>query len=116
MRAILRTIVQNRTMVSAVTTGVLAYGFGYQFVLKFEDDILVKDKYVKHENGQTMYMITDTDNRIYKFENSLWRLHWKRAEQWNSVEKNYRYRVKGVGIRSPLLGMYPNIYSVKELN
>lgn len=116
MRSVLRSVVQNQKVVVASTTGIIAYAIGYQLVLKFDDDIVVKDKYVKHENNQTMYMITDTNNRIYKFENSLWRLHWKRAEQWTSVDKGQRYRVKGVGVRSPLFGLYPNIYSVKELH
>ena len=96
------------TIVFSVLTG--------SYIMKFEDDIQVKTKYVKIEGPRSLYMITTTRNRIYKFDRSTWKMHYSQAELWNSVEKGKRYRVKGFGKRWPFFGMYPNIHSVKELN
>ena len=116
MRLAARFLVTNARLVTITVTGITVSVVGYQSLLRFDNVIIVKDKYVKYENKETVYMITDTENRIYRFENSIWRLHWRRAEDWNNVDKNQRYRVKGVGIRSPFFGWYPHIYSVKKLD
>lgn len=109
--------ITSKPKVATISTVCLISGtFGYQKIVKFENDIIIKDKYVKHEGDETMYMITDTNNRIYKFDNSVWRLHWKRAELWNNVDKGKTYKIKGIGIRSPLFGWYPRVFSVKELH
>ena len=76
----------------------------------------VMDDLLKHDNDETSYMITDTNKKIYKFENSMWRLHWQRAEQWNEVSIGEKWHVEGVGIRSPFFGSYPNIYKIKKLS
>ena len=116
MRKIGRVVTNNPKVVLGTTLGLTVSGITYQTVFKFKKDIIVKEKYVKHENNEPMYMITDEKNVIYKFENSIWRLHWKRAEQWNTVDKGKTYHVEGVGIRSPFFGYYPRIYSVKEID
>ena len=112
----LRNITKNPKVLIGTGIGLTASGFIYQTVFKFDKDIIVKEKYVKHDDDVTMYMITDSNNNIYKFENTMWRLHWKRAELWNHVDRDKKYRIKGVGIRAPLFGWYPRIYSVKKLD
>jgi hypothetical protein len=86
------------------------------YALKFDDEIEVKNKYTKVEGPRTIYMITTTRNKIYKFDRAPWKMHYAQADLWTSVEKGERYRVKGFGMRWPFFGMYPNIHNIKHLH
>jgi hypothetical protein len=96
-----------------VTTIVLKKG--NQELYRFERDILVKEKYTKIEDNETFYMIADENNRIYKFDNSGWRLHYRRAEEWADVNINKEYHVSGVGIRWPFMGWYPRVFYARPI-
>ena len=98
-----------------VAGGIITISLGCSWAFRFNDEIKIKNKYMKVEGPRSLYMITTSKGKIYKFDKAQWKLHWSQAELWNSVEKGEKYRVKGFGIRLPFFGMYPNIHSVKHL-
>jgi len=104
-----------KTQIAIATTTIVG-GSGITWLLRFDNEIEVKNKYVKIEGDRSLYMITTSRGKIYKFDRSTWKMHYAQAELWNSVEKGEKYRIKGFGIRWPFFGMYPNIHSVRKIN
>lgn len=103
-------------------------GIIYKKFYCFDREIVVKDKYTKHDQEKTYYMITDYDNNIYKFDKHRWRLHWlserklkdkifeRNAELWTTIEKDKKYNVRGNGVRNSFFGWYPSIYKANEID
>lgn len=100
---------------AALGGGFIVVSVGCNYMFRFNDEIEVKNKYVKIEGPRSLYMITSTKGKIYKFDKAIWKLHWSQAELWNSVEKGKSYKVKGFGLRWPFFGMYPNIHTVTSV-
>lgn len=76
--------------------------------------ITIKQSYDYVTHGTTRLMVVDNDGQHYKMSNSLW--YWK----WDTLEDVATHRklgnhmdVKYYGIRIPMLGMFPSIYSTK---
>jgi len=107
-------IALRRPMVTlGVGAGLIGGSVAHRKLYRFDREITVKEKYTKLEDGETMYMITDTSNNIYKVENSFWWRQYNRAEEWNKVDRGSKYYVEGSGIRNGYMGWYPKVYRIK---
>lgn len=84
----------------------------YAYNTYFEKEIKVKDKYTRLNEGNGSYMMSDSNNNIYRFGKSLWFMKFDNAETWNSLEKEESYKISGYGWRIPLLNIYPNVVKV----
>lgn len=100
----------------ALASGVVVVTTVGGWLLRFDNEVEIKNKYVKIEGPRSLYMITTSRGKIYKFDRAPWKMHYSQAELWNSVEKGKKYRIKGFGVRWPFFGMYPNVHSVQHLN
>jgi len=81
----------------------------------FEKTISIKKTYLRTrgESGD-WYMVVDNEDNIYRVQNLWWKFDFNRAEDFNILEKNGSYKVKGYGIRFGAFDKYPNIYSVEK--
>lgn len=76
---------------------------------RFERTITVKS----NESYRTK-RITDTENRVYIVANDFLQLHFTSAEVFGMMQVGKTYKVKGYGLRVPVLGMFPNITSAQS--
>jgi len=87
----------------------------YVFLFPFEKVIVVKDK-SEYASGKYMYnTISDEKDTVYIITNAWPLLHFTSAEVLHKISVGKSYRVRGYGVRFPILGIYPNIVSAVEL-
>jgi len=77
---------------------------------KFEQNITIKHKYIRYRSRGSNYNIVDTNHNIYQIGNVWFKFDYNRAEDYERIEINKTYKVKGYGIRVPILDMYKTIY------
>ena len=82
------------------------YAYGTSSV----EDIKIENKYKMVNHGSTRFMIQDEKGRHYEVNNSFWYWKWDSVEDWSKMNKGDSVKAKYYGIRSPLLGLFPNIY------
>jgi hypothetical protein len=83
---------------------------------RFDSVITIKSK-MPYSQGGGRYLsvsnvVMDENGNAYSIYNVLLLMHFTSAEVWASLEEGKKYRVKGYGIRVPILGWFPNITSV----
>jgi hypothetical protein len=93
----------NIIFLANITHSLYAYG------TSSVEDITIANKYKMVNHGSTMFMIHDENGRHYNVNNSFWYWKWDSVEDWSKINKGDRVKVKYYGIRSPLLGLFPNI-------
>ena len=81
------------------------------YTTHFEKTITIKDKYTRYRKGSN-YNVVDENNTIYHVDNIWFKLDFNRAERYNKLEKGKKYKIKGYGIRIPMIDIYKNIYKV----
>ena len=81
----------------------------YAYGTSTTEDITIANKYKMVNHGSTKFMIHDENGRHYCVNNSLWYWKWDSIEDWSKMNKGDGVKVKYYGIRSPLLGLFPNI-------
>jgi hypothetical protein len=81
----------------------------YAYGTSTTEDITIVKKYKMVNHGSTKFMIYDENGRHYCINNSLWYWKWDSIEDWSKMNKGDVVKVKYYGIRSPLLGLFPNI-------
>ena len=91
----------------SLTASIILY-----YTTHFEKKITIKDKYTRYRKGGSNYNIVDMENNIYQIGNVWFKFDFNRAEDYNKLEKNKTYNIKGYGIRIPVLDMYKNVYYV----
>ena len=82
------------------------------YITHFEKTITIKDKYTRYRRYGSNYNIVDENNTIYQVGNVWFKMNFDRAEDYNKLEKGKKYKVKGYGIRLPMLDTYKKIYYV----
>lgn len=85
----------------------------YAYGTNKTEDISVAKKYKRVIHGSTHFMIIDNKGRHFNVNNSLWYWKWDSIESWAKINKGEYLQVKYYGIRSPLLGLFPNIVRYK---
>ena len=71
--------------------------------------IKVNKKYKIVIYGTTQFMIIDEKGRHFNVNNSLWYWKWDSIEDWGKINNGDNLKVKYYGIRSPFIGLFPNI-------
>lgn len=94
-------------LLSSVIFNIVLY-----YTTHFEKTITIKDKYTRYRRYGSNYNVVDENNNIYQVGNVWFKLDFNRAEDYNKLEKGKKYKVKGYGIRIPMIDMYKNIYQV----
>lgn len=86
----------------------------YVYFTIFQKEIVIEEKntYGSSANNQK---ISDTDGNVYVVENSLYMMQWESIELFNKLDVGKKFKVKGYGIRVPMLGIIPNIVSAEEI-
>jgi hypothetical protein len=84
------------------------------YTTKFEKTITIKEKFTRYRRKGSNYNIVDTDNNIYQIGNVWFKFDFNRAEDYTKLELNKTYKVKGYGIRMPVLDMYKTIYHIEN--
>ena len=99
-----------------IVVGIPFLNLFYYYFTSFEKVITVEKTYTRTRRRRDHYMLSDTENNIYKVNNLWWKGIFTRAETWESMDSGKQYKVKGWGVRIGLLDMYPIIYSAELVN
>ena len=100
--------------VTTTVLGLLGSGHAlYTYGTNTTEDITIVNKYKMVLHGSTQFMIIDDTGRHFNVNNSIWYWKWDSIEDWAKIQKGNHLSVTYYGIRSPLLGLFPNI--VKHL-
>lgn len=81
----------------------------YAYGTNKTENISIIKKYKIVSRGSTQFMVIDDKGRHFNVNNSLWYWKWDSLEDWAKINKGEYLQVKYYGIRSPLLGLFPNI-------
>ncbi len=91
----------------------LVGGVIFQLATGFTKTITVKSTYTRITGRKTWYMMTDTQNNIYRVGNLLWKLDFDAPETWANLQVGKTYLSNGYGFRVPAFSWYPVLYSMK---
>lgn len=80
---------------------------------QFEETITVTNKY--HLQRASRYHVVDKNDNNYRVSNVWFKGNFNRGGEYGKILKGNKYKVKGYGIRVPVLNMYKNIYSVVKI-
>ena len=96
---------------------ILAVQLVYVYATRFERTIKIAEKYHYADGrGRSLALnnaVVDDTGKVYRVANSLFLLEFRSAEALLSIKPNQSYKVKGYGIRIPILGMFPTIVRVE---
>jgi hypothetical protein len=85
------------------------------FATHFTKVITIKDKHQYFASRRTKYMVVGKDDTIYNLANVWWKGDFNKSDDWVQLEKGKSYKVKGYGIRLPIITMYKNIYAFEKV-
>ena len=86
----------------------------YYYFTRFERTLTVNNNNLLKANGDfSENLLSDNHGNIYKVSNNLLVLFFTAAETLNKIESGKTYVVSGYGRRIPLLGLYPQIMTIK---
>lgn len=91
----------------------LVGGVIFQLATGFTKTITVKSTYTRITGRKTWYMMTDTQNNIYRVGNLWWKLDFDEADLWANLQAGKRYQVQGYGFRVPAFSWYPVVNDMK---
>ena len=83
------------------------------FNTQFEKTITVSNKY--HLQRASRYHLIDQNNENYRVTNVWFKGDFDRGYRYGMFLEGNTYKVKGYGIRIPVLNMYKNIYNVEKV-
>jgi len=87
--------------------------FLYYFGTRFQKSVMVKKTFnIYKKNGKGL-MFEDTNNQTYRVSNLWFKGEFDSMEDWNLLQPGQQATIEGYGYRVPMLGMYPNVYSVQ---
>lgn len=87
-------------------------GIVLYFTTHFEKTIQVKEKYVQGRR-RGGYFVVDTDNNVYKLVDTWFIGEFNRASDYAKLTTGSSHKVKGYGVRIPVIGQFPRIYNVQ---
>ena len=90
--------------------------FGYSYFSQQNRNIEISEKYTFDSNGYTNFMIIDTENNHYKVGNNPWFWKWDSIEDWSKIKKGTKIPILYYGYRVPILGFFPNIIDINNIN
>jgi hypothetical protein len=101
----------------------LATNLLYRYHTRSDGIIHVKDKYMytrlSSSNGNTystqQFTIVDKEDKLYTIPYSVLSLQFDAEDKWSKMAIGKTYRIQYWGIRQPLLGLYPRIDSITEV-
>lgn len=83
------------------------------FNKQFEKKITVSNKY--HLQRASRYHVVDQNDENYRVTNVWFKGDFNRGDRYGMLKEGESYKIKGYGIRIPVLNMYKNIYSVEKV-
>jgi hypothetical protein len=81
----------------------------YAYGTSTTEEVTIVNKYKMVTHGSSRFMIYDEKVRHYEVKNRFWYWKWDSIEDWVKIQKGDHVTVKYYGIRSPLLGLFPNV-------
>jgi len=85
------------------------------FTTHFEKKITVSNKYVRTTRRSSRYHVVDQNDENYRVTNVWFKGDFNRGDRYGMLKEGESYKIKGYGIRIPVLNMYKNIYSVEKV-
>ena len=83
------------------------------FNKQFEKTITVSNKY--HLQRASRYHVVDQNDENYRVTNVWFKGDFNRGDRYGMLNEGESYKIKGYGIRIPVLNMDKNIYSVEKV-
>ena len=88
----------------------------YFTLTSFETKLTITHKYKKYNSPDNDYddllILVDDNNNKYNVTNLFFKFDFNKEEDWNYLQINKSYKVKGYGFEIPTIGIYKNIYEI----
>lgn len=95
---------------------VSAFGlYSLSYINEETIEITVKDKYIKRNSDDDMYLVVDENNDTYKITDLSFIGKWNSTDLYNQLDIGKKYRITVTGIRNHFLSEYKNINKVEEI-
>lgn len=117
---------KKSNILSGIPYGGVISGFGIVFVVltiftmilyattSFDKKIQIKEKYITGYKGGSRYFVVDSDDNVYKLVDTWFLGEFDRGDDYGKITKGGTYRIKGYGIRVPIISQFPRIYKVTK--
>lgn len=81
-------------------------------VMTFTRTLTVTRTYTSGRNNQ-MFVVAD-DGTVYRYGNDMITGDWNAAEEWGSLVPGAKVKVRGHGVRVPVLGLFPTVTAIER--
>jgi hypothetical protein len=88
---------------------------GLYLTTGFETTITVSNKYIRTTRRSSRYHVVDKKGENFRVDNNMFKGDFNRGDDYGKLEDGKKYKVKGYGIRVPVLNMYRKIYSIEKV-
>jgi ssDNA-specific exonuclease RecJ len=89
-------------------TAIYAYGTRFEKTIKVKEVNSLRSKYGTNT-------VADHEGNVYSVSNSIFYGVFNSIELYTKFDAEKSYQITGYGYRIPILGMFPNIVSAKQL-
>lgn len=84
------------------------------------ENVLIKDKQISTETDKATKKVVSTyliytNHGVFRNDDAGWHFKFNSSDFYGNLDVGKNYRLKVYGWRIPILSMYPNIVSMKEI-
>ena len=90
--------------------------FGYSVLTAREQEITDDSTYKYTVGGFSQLMLVTNDKTHYSMNNNIFFWKWDNIEDWHNIKYGKKYFITYFGYRIPVLGLFPTIVQVKQLD
>ena len=109
-------------VVFSIIIGILILGFIgiaiYFSTVEYQNEetieITVKDKYIKRNGDDDLYLVAGDNGETYKIEDLIWKGKFNSTDLYNQLEIGSKYKITATGIRLQYFSMYKNINKIEK--
>jgi len=88
----------------------------FNYFTRFQKMITINNSDYYKSGKYGLNLVNDSNGNVYIIQNSIFQLFFTGPELYSSLKDGKQYQVNGYGFRVPILGIYPNIISAKEIS
>lgn len=111
-------------VVFSIIIGILILGFIgiaiYFSTVEYQNEetteITVKDKYIKRDRDDDLYLVAGDNGETYKIKDLLWKGKFNSSDLYNQLDIGNKYKITTTGIRLQYFSMYKNINKIEKID
>ncbi len=104
----------HKIIIAVMVILAIFYGIALHGSIDYKE-ITTKEKWVKYQNDDAKYLVSDVNDNVYSLEDSWWFLTFDASDRYSRIELNTTYKIKTIGWRIRILSQYPNIVEFNKI-